>query len=127
MTPEDKQQIKLDDISTYSGFMDALRKFSKNLAKQSLYMDEQVRNFMMVASQKEDIVVSTIESFVYTILKTREAVLKADERGRTESLIKEALNKQLDELENMAEVMNDDVNPVYGVPLSAINEMRKEI
>ena len=39
-----------------------------------------------------------------------------------ETLIKEALNKQLDELEK-----NWTIHEVVKIPLSAINEMRKEI
>ncbi|MFB6518598.1 hypothetical protein [Streptomyces sp. NPDC056401] len=60
-------------MSTYKGLVDAIHNFSKRLAKQSTDMDAHIKNFNMSESQKEQIVGSTIESFVYTVIKTRES------------------------------------------------------
>lgn len=85
-------ELRMDNVSTYKGLADAIHGFSKRLAKQSLDMDEQVKNFNMIARQKDEIVASTIEGFVNAVLRTREKVLHAREEQREKELLDELMD-----------------------------------
>ena len=66
--------------------------------------------------------VKTIDEGEWTLLGTPDDVIKELEAHTTK-----LLNEQLDRLWDESEVMNSDVSPVYGVPLSAVEAERSKL
>lgn len=91
--PVPSGQIELDDIGTYPGLLTAIHKFAVRLARQAEDLDKQVKSFSMPAASQHDILASTVENFVYTIVKVKENQLRAYEKDRTQAAIDAAVKE----------------------------------
>lgn len=87
---------ELDDISTYRGLLDAIHKFAERLARQAEDLDKQVKSFNILPQSRHDILASTIENFIYTVVKIKENQFRAGERDRIKQSNRELLERILE-------------------------------
>ncbi|WP_135000327.1 hypothetical protein [Rhodococcus erythropolis] len=110
-----QDELQLDNVDSYVGLVSTIRNFAKRLAKQSSDLDEFIERSRMPLPQSERIVASTIENFVYTVIKTREP-----------AVVNSEVRQVLDRLED-ASIANPTTpaRECEFVPLSAIEAERK--
>lgn len=105
-----QDELQLDNVDSYVALVSTIRSFAKRLAKQSSDLDEYIERSRMPLPQSERIVASSIENFVYTVIKTRES-----------AVVNSEVLQVLDRLESKSFGIKQDI-PISQYPARSVYE-----